>query len=135
LLSNLLTAGRLVSGTEGLKKDWILLLVSTSGILLGILAAAIGAYHSAADGFHWQLAVVDVSAVSAMALFTWTIREGLKALGALVLAGESRDAAEAAEADNVVREKAKAANTWFRRGVVAAAFTAAAAVVALNWIG
>lgn len=142
---------------DSLKKDWITLLVSTAGLLLTIVGAAVGVYHSAVSGRHWQLIVVDAAAVLAMSCYALSVVHGLRALGSLILVAQSRregaqehpvalpprrrrgrGAAEARQRpshDEIVRRRAIRAQDWFRRGVVMTVVTAAAAAAALNWIG
>ncbi|MEA2445137.1 MAG: hypothetical protein QOJ12_2429 [Thermoleophilales bacterium] len=116
----------------GLKKDWITLLVSTSGVLLALIGAVIGVYHSAVDHFNGLILVVDAVAIATMWCFMRAAQLGLDALGSLILASEQMS--PGGDGAERVRARAGAADRWFRRGVTMAVVTAVVAVAALNII-
>jgi hypothetical protein len=110
------------SQIDQLKKDWIVLLASTSGIMLTIsLMVLTIVYTTPSDQIPlWQRAIISLFILLASVFLMLCAHLSLRALGALIGAvgyDENEKTKDADRAHTLSQNKAKRAQAYFRIGI------------------
>lgn len=123
--------------SDSLKKDWVTILISTSGVLLTLAVAFLGLLHTTLDEFNWPIIIVDIFGIMAILAFVGASYYGLSALGSLILASiakEAHDYEGKSRADGKATGSAMAAQNCFLAGLTLLVLAGFAVVIVLNWI-
>lgn len=117
--------------SDSLKKDWLTTLISSSAILLPIIVGVVAFIHSTVGRFWWPLLIVDIFALSAVALFLGTAIYALDALGALILEVKSEEDCHRKEGQ--VSNWGTNADRMFRAGLLMSIVVGIVGALLLNW--
>ena len=126
------------SDSDQFKKDWIISLVSTSGIMLTICLMVLTIIYtsSTASILKWQKLLIALSISGASILLVLCARESLNALGTLILASthrEKQESEEAKTAERLTAKRARQAQRYFKIGLVFLIAAIVLSAIFLNW--